>query len=111
GIGLRSISNIFLLFLGTFVIGVGIAVCNVLLPGVIKEKFPFKVGLMTSVYSMIMGIFAATASGFSIQLAKGLNLGWMNALIAWGIPTLKGIIVWISCKEKQVGKRRERRNY
>jgi len=100
GIGLRSISNIFLLFLGTFIIGVGIAVCNVLLPGVIKEKFPFKVGLMTSVYSTIMGIFAATASGVSIPLAEGLDLGWNKALLAWGIPALIGIIVWIYLAKK-----------
>lgn len=94
GIGTRSISNIALLFLGTFLIGVGIAVCNVLLPGVIKEKFPLKVGLMTSIYSTIMGIFAATASGVSIPLAEGLDLGWKNALSVWGIPALIGIVFW-----------------
>src|SRR5699024_8016703 len=60
GIGLRSISNIFLLFLGTFIIGVGIAVCNVLLPGVIKEKFPFRVGIMSVIYFTNIGVFVVT---------------------------------------------------
>ena len=95
GISVRSISNIPLLFLGTFIIGVGIAVCNVLLPGIIKEKFPLKIGLMTSVYSTIMGIFAATASGVSIPLAEGLGLGWQKALLAWALPALLGIACWI----------------
>src|SRR5699024_6969438 len=51
GIGLRSISIVFFLFAGTLLIGLGIAICNVLLPGVIKEKFPLKIAVMTSVYT------------------------------------------------------------
>lgn len=60
GIAVRSVSLIGLIFLGTLLVGVGISVCNVLLPGVVKDKFPLKVGLMTSVYSTAMGVFAAT---------------------------------------------------
>lgn len=95
GIVLRSFSIIATLFLGTFFLGAGIAICNVLLPGIIKEKFPRKVGLMTSVYSTTMGIFAAIGSGLSIPLAKGLGLGWPSALLIWGIPTLIAGAVWI----------------
>ncbi|MFC0299940.1 CynX/NimT family MFS transporter [Virgibacillus soli] len=95
GISIRSISFMVLIFTGTFLIGVGIAVCNVLLPGVIKEKYPQKVGLMTSVYSTAMGIFAATASGLSVPIASGLGLGWNVALLVWVIPAAFGIAIWI----------------
>lgn len=37
GISIRSISNISLLFAGTILVGVGIAILNVLLPGLIKN--------------------------------------------------------------------------
>ncbi|MUK89048.1 MFS transporter [Ornithinibacillus sp. L9] len=94
GILVRSISVIFLLFLGTLFVGLGIAISNVLLPGVVKEKFPTKVGLMTSIYSTAMGIFAAGASGVSVPLASGLNLGWQLALIVWSIPAVLGIVIW-----------------
>src|SRR5699024_1731790 len=70
GIGIRSISVIFFLFTGTLLIGLGIAVCNVLLPGVIKEKFPQKVAIMTSLYTTGMATFATTASGVSIPFAN-----------------------------------------
>ncbi|RDW15426.1 CynX/NimT family MFS transporter [Oceanobacillus chungangensis] len=100
GISIRSISNIFLLFAGTILVGVGIAVLNVLLPGLIKDKFPLKVGLMTSVYSTSMGIFAASASGLSVPLASGLNLGWQLALLTWIIPVIIGIIIWIFLSNK-----------
>ncbi|QKY69975.1 MFS transporter [Lentibacillus sp. CBA3610] len=95
GISVRSISVIALLFIGTLFVGLGIAMLNVLLPGVIKEKFPAKVGLMTSVYSTAMGIFAASASGLSIPFAQGLGLGWQLALLVWCMPAVLGMIVWI----------------
>ncbi|WP_081755809.1 MFS transporter [Paucisalibacillus sp. EB02] len=95
GISVRSISMIILLFAGTLLVGVGIAICNVLLPGVIKDKFPLKVGLMTSIYSTAMNIFAATASGVSVPLASGLGLGWQFALLVWVIPVVLGIVVWM----------------
>src|SRR5699024_6921487 len=100
GIGTRSISVVFLIFAGTLLVGAGIAICNVLLPGIIKEKFPTKVGVMTSIYTTTMGIFAATASGLSIPIADGLHLGWQIALIVWGFPALIGILVWIYLSKK-----------
>ncbi|MGM8364562.1 CynX/NimT family MFS transporter [Virgibacillus sp. W0181] len=107
GIGIRSVSLIFFLFLGTLLVGMGIAVCNVLLPGVVKEKYPAKVALMTSVYSTGMGVFAATASGLSIPLAKGLQFGWQLTLIVWAIPALVAIIIWITLAAKNKVSERE----
>lgn len=95
GIFIRSTSVISFLFLGTIIVGLGIAICNVLLPGVIKEKYPLKVALMTSVYSTTMGIFAAISSGLSIPFATGLNWGWKLSLIFWTIPAIIGIIIWL----------------
>ena len=94
GIGMRSISMAFFLFTGTLFIGVGIAVGNVLLPAIVKDKFPKKFSLMTSVYSTSMGVVASVASGVSIPLANGLNLGWQGALIVWGVPAVIAIIIW-----------------
>ncbi|CAH1054513.1 CynX/NimT family MFS transporter [Paenibacillus pseudetheri] len=95
GICIRSISMTLFIFFGTLLIGVGIAIGNVLLPVVVKEKFPQKFGLMTSIYSTSMGLFASLASGISIPLAHDLKLGWDGALIVWGIPTIIAIVVWI----------------
>ncbi len=95
GIGMRSVPYTPPLFIGTAIIGVGIAIMNVLLPAVIKEKFPHKVGQMTSVYSTSMAIFAATASGLSVPLAKNAGLGWELALLSWAVLAVVGIIVWV----------------
>lgn len=94
GIILRSISLMFFLFFGTFLVGFGIAICNVLLPSIIKDKFPFKVAIMTSLYTTIMTLFATIASGVSIPLADGVKLGWEISLVVWVIPVIIGLVFW-----------------
>ncbi|WAA09801.1 CynX/NimT family MFS transporter [Fervidibacillus albus] len=94
GIFSRSVTSVFFLFTGTLLIGVGIAISNVLLPVIVKEKFPLKVGLMTSVYSTAMGIFAAVASGVSIPIASDFGYGWETALIVWVIPAIIAVFIW-----------------
>ncbi|WP_347861407.1 MFS transporter [Salimicrobium sp. PL1-032A] len=101
GVAVRLIPNTFLLFAGTLLAGVGIAVCNVLLPGVVKEKFPDKVAFMTGVYVTSMGVFASVASGVSIPIASGLGWGWTNALAIWAIPALLAMILWIYLIQKE----------
>lgn len=95
GIGMRVFALKFFLFAGTLFVGVGIAILNVLLPVIVKDKFPGKVTLMTSVYSTSMSMMASLASGVSIPLASGLHLGWKTTLIVWGIPVVLAIAIWL----------------
>lgn len=95
GITIRSIPLTFFLFTGTLLAGLGIAIGNVLLPAVVKDKFPQKFGLMTSVYSTSMGLIAALASGVSVPLATDLNLGWQGAQIVWALPVVVAILMWV----------------
>lgn len=95
GVSIRSVSIIFLIFLGTLLLGFGIAILNVLLPGVIKEKFPQKIAIMTSLYSTGMVLFATIATGLSIPFAKGLDLGWQLSLFVWVIPAAIPLFVWL----------------
>lgn len=55
GVGLRSLPFVSLLFIGTAIIGCGIAPGNVLLPGLIKRDFSQHVAKMTGAYSLTMG--------------------------------------------------------
>ncbi|GAA0437883.1 CynX/NimT family MFS transporter [Lentibacillus halophilus] len=100
GIGMRSISSIPLLYIGTFLVGIGIAFGNVLLPATIKDYFPEKSGLMTGFYSMAMNAMAAIASGLSIPIAEGIGLGWEVALLVWTVPAFIGIFMWIYLSSK-----------
>lgn len=95
GIVIRSIGSVWALFVGTALLGFGIAIGNVLLPSVIKHRFPDKVGLMTSSYSTVMGVFAATASGISVPLSRGLGLGWQKGLLVWGLLCAIACLCWL----------------
>lgn len=95
GIIIRTASWIWLLFLGTTFVGVGVAVGNVMLPGLIKDKFPHRVGLMTSVYTTSMNVLAALGIGLSLPLARGLGLGWSKALACWAVLTVIAMIIWL----------------
>lgn len=95
GIAVRSLPWTPTLFVGTAIIGVGIAMMNVLLPAFIKDKLPHRVGRMTSIYSTAMAILAATAAGLAVPLARLGGLGWSFSLLAWGLMALVGIAVWV----------------
>lgn len=95
GLVLRSSFGTGALFTGTLFIGVAIAIGNVLLPGMTKMKFPFKIGIMTGVYSVSMNIFGALASGLSVPLSTVGQLGWKGSLAFWSLPAFLAILVWI----------------
>ncbi|MDM5300030.1 MFS transporter [Bacillus pumilus] len=94
GIVIRSFGTITFLMIGTALVGVGIAICNVLLPGLVKHKFPSHAGLMTSVYTTSMSVFAALASGVSVPLSQAMPGGWNTSFLVWGAITLTAMIVW-----------------
>jgi CP family cyanate transporter-like MFS transporter len=71
GIAVRSLPSAALLFIGTAVIGCGIALGNVLLPGLIKRDFPGQVAKLTGAYSLTMGVSAAFGSAMIVPLAQG----------------------------------------
>ncbi|VEF46386.1 cyanate transport system protein [Bacillus freudenreichii] len=103
GIVIRSMGSISFLFIGTAIAGIGIAVGNVLLPGIVKMKFPNKATLMTGVYSTSLGISAAIASGVSIPLVEKFDWGWEKSLMTWAYLALAALLIWIPQIRKQKG--------
>ncbi|SHJ46872.1 MFS transporter, CP family, cyanate transporter [Anaerocolumna jejuensis DSM 15929] len=101
GMLLRSSGGIFTLFAGTILIGAGITTGNVLIPGIIKRKFPQKIGIMTSTFSTAMSLLAGIASGLSVPLSIKLGLGWRNSLLIWCVLVVAAIIFWIPQTKKQ----------
>lgn len=81
------------LLLGTCLVGLSIAVLNVLMPVTIAEKFPQKIGAMTSVYTFSMTFFSSLASGGSVTLAH--KLGWQGALQSISLVAIMGAFFWL----------------
>lgn len=97
---IRSYTNLVGVFVGTTLIGIGIAIGNVLIPSLIKLKFGEDVGKMTSVYTSSMCIFAAVGAGASMPLANNLNLGWKNSLSVWVLMAVLTIFIWVTHMKK-----------
>ncbi|KAB2495338.1 CynX/NimT family MFS transporter [Priestia endophytica] len=95
GIFIRSTSGVDLLFIGTLFIGLAIAVCNVLLPSLIKQDFAHNVGLMTGVYAVSMNLCGAIGSGISHPISVATSLGWKGALGCWGILSFIALLLWL----------------
>ena len=99
----RSYTGAAGLFIGTAIIGIGIAIGNVIIPGIIKLYFSERVGFVTSIYTSGMCIFAAVGAGVSIPLAKGAGLGWKHTLAVWFFLTLITILIWFPQTKEKAG--------
>lgn len=94
GIAMRSLPSVSLLFFGTAVIGCGIALGNVLLPGLIKRDFSQHVARLTGAYSLTMGAAAALGSALVVPLALS-GFGWRGALLLLMVFPLLAFLVWL----------------
>ncbi len=90
---LRGATPVAALYIGTALLGVGVALGNVLLPALVKRHFPNRSGLITSLYSTMMGLGAAAAAGLSVPIAA--HIGWRGALAVWSIPAVVALLVWL----------------
>lgn len=95
GILMRAIPTHFALYSGTLILGIGIALGNVLLPGIVKKQFPKRAGLLTGIYSSMLGVGATIASGISVPLSEGAGLGWRWSLASWGILSGLALFAWL----------------
>ncbi|MBE8167273.1 MAG: CynX/NimT family MFS transporter [Shewanella sp.] len=106
GICLRAWIRLDHLLIGTFLIGIGIAIINVLLPSVIKRYFPNSTAPLTALYILIMGLGAALNSSFVVPLSKlhfsALSLsGLPMAMLAMLPFCLLALLIWLPIQLKR----------
>lgn len=94
GIALRSLPAPHFLFGGTAIIGCGIALGNVLLPGLLKRDFSQHVAKLTGAYSLTMGAAAALGSAMVVPLALN-GFGWRGALMMLMVFPLLALLIWL----------------
>ncbi|PAF43292.1 MFS transporter [Helicobacter sp. 11S03491-1] len=82
------------LFIGTLIMGAGIAIANVLLPSIIKTKFPKTFGKIMGIYSLVLTISASIGAGISVPLAISFGFGWHHTLAIWALIGVIALILW-----------------
>ena len=93
GIGLRSFGSVSNLFVGTAIIGVGVAIGNVLLPSLVKRDFPLHIASLTGAYVLAMNICAGLGSAAVVPMAD--VLGWRHALLCFAALPVIALVVWM----------------
>ncbi|MBB5955585.1 CP family cyanate transporter-like MFS transporter [Saccharothrix tamanrassetensis] len=95
GLVLRIVDGPAVVLGGTFIACAGIAVCNVLIPVVVKDSFPGRVGLVTGVYTAALAAGAALGAAFTPGLESLLG-SWRLAVGAWAFLSLAALLVWLA---------------
>jgi CP family cyanate transporter-like MFS transporter len=95
GCAVRLAPSLAALFVGTAVIGAGIAVANVLLPSLIKRDFADQAALMISLYAVSLFVGAAIPAGLTVPIEHATGTGWRPAVALWGVVALIALALWL----------------
>jgi CP family cyanate transporter-like MFS transporter len=95
GVGVRSLPSAVALYAGTALIGAGIAVCNVLVPAVLKRDFPQSISALTGLYSGVMAGVSGIASASAVPLTAGLAGRWRLTLALVAVVVLIAALAWL----------------
>jgi len=94
GLVARVLDGSPVLLLGTFVACAGIALANVLLPAVVKEHFPHRIGSVTGAYSATLSIGAALGAAVTVPVAHATH-GWRGGLVVWALVAALALAAWL----------------
>lgn len=74
---------------------VGIAVSNVLMPVIVKNYFPDRVGPMTGVYSMALAAGTSLAAAATVPMTSALGGSWRTGLAVWALLAAAAVLPWL----------------
>lgn len=95
GAALRAGPSLAWILVGTVLLGSGIAVVNVLLPALVREFFPGRLGLMLGVYTLTVVGGASIASALAVPLRGAFGGSWRASLGTWAVLGVLGTLAWV----------------
>lgn len=81
------------MIIGTILVGAAITCINVLLPPVIADHYPDKIGSVTGMYNVSMSLFAAIGAYAIAPITVHSN--WQTAIIILTAVIIVALIVWL----------------
>lgn len=87
------ILNFSSLIIGTILVGAAITCINVLLPAIISDKMPDKIGSVTGMYNVAMTLFAAIGAYVITPITHATS--WETAIIVISVIALIAAIIWV----------------
>jgi MFS transporter, CP family, cyanate transporter len=72
----------------------GGAIANVLLPSLVKEHFPDRIGQMTAVYTTALAVGTTAGAGLTVPIGD-LGNGWRFGIGSWAVFDLLAVLPWL----------------
>jgi MFS transporter, CP family, cyanate transporter len=102
GIALRAFLPGWMLFPGTLICALSLSLANVLLPSLVKRRFPHRLGSVTAAYTTALTVGAGLAAGVAVPVLNAAHGSGRIALGVWALPAAAALLVWIP--QLRVGK-------
>jgi len=83
------------LFVGSLLALAGIAVANVLMPGLVRLHFPDRIPLITAAYTTLLTIGGASAAGLTLPVQRGLGGDWRLGIGMWAATAAVALVPWL----------------
>ncbi|GAA0534729.1 MFS transporter [Saccharopolyspora subtropica] len=103
GTCLRALGSAWTLLGGTVVVGAGVAVANVAMPGLIKRDFPDNVPVITAVFTMCLTLGGAVAASVVVPLGAVVRSAWQAPLGLLAVPVLLALVISVFALRRSSG--------
>ncbi|HEY6797674.1 MAG TPA: MFS transporter [Kineosporiaceae bacterium] len=84
------------LFSGSLLGLAGIALANVVLPGLVRLHFPDRIPLMTATYTTLLTIGAAASAALANPLEHALHADWRTGIGSWAVASGLALVPWVA---------------
>ncbi|GAA3055979.1 MFS transporter [Actinokineospora globicatena] len=95
GLALRVVDGAVVVLSGTLLACAGIALGNVLIPVVIKQSYPDRLGVVTGVYMGALAGGGALGAALTPSMADATG-SWRLALGAWALLAAAAVVLWVA---------------
>jgi CP family cyanate transporter-like MFS transporter len=98
-----AVPGIWALFGGSVVALAGIAVGNVVLPGLVRLHFADRIPVVTAAYTTTLTVGAAGAVALSNPIEHALHGSWRIGLGVWAVVALVALLPWLVLTRSSAG--------
>lgn len=96
----RTLGSNSLLFGSTVILGISVAILNIVTPALVRRDYPKKITTVMPVYSAVLALMASLGAGLSIPIATYFGNNWKFGISVWAFPAILVALIWIPLLRK-----------
>ena len=96
----RTLGANSLLFGSTVILGISIAILNIVTPALVRRDYPKKITTVMPIYSAVLALMASLGAGLSIPIASYFGDNWKFGISVWAVPAILVALIWIPLLRK-----------